>query len=234
VDDVDTSFAQFIDQRYGALRVAMSDPPKQVDAADIAGLRARASEATGNFVSQLALGRALIRAGDLAGAREPLERAAKLAPQASGDESPRALLAAMDEKTDPARARRWLRELLTYDHTNIAAARRLAALAQAAKATDDEDFALRLISALDPFDAAAHAQLGGRLLAKGQTEAALLEFQATVALGPANPAEAHSNVAEALLKLGRRDEARRAALLALKVAPTYARAQDLLIAASGN
>ena len=234
VDDVDTSFAAFIEQRYSALRTAMADPPKPVDAADLAGLRARASEAPGNFVSQLALGRALLRAGDLSGAREPLERAAKLAPEASGDESPRALLAAMDEKTDPARARRWLRELLTYDHTNVAAARRLAALAQAAKATDDEDFALRLISALDPFDAAAHAQLGGRLLAKGQTEAALLEFQATLALGPANPAEAHSNVAEALLKLGRREEARRAALLALQVAPTYARAQDLLIAASGK
>jgi tetratricopeptide (TPR) repeat protein len=234
VDDVDKSFAAFIDQRYGALRSAMADPPKQVDAADIAGLRARAEDAQGNFLSQLALGRALVRAGDLPAARVPLERAAKLAPEASGDDSPRALLAAIDEKTDPARARRWLRELLTYDHTNIAAARRLAALAQAAKATDDEDFALRLISALDPFDAGAHAQLGSRLLAKGQTEAALLEFQATVALGPANPAEAHSNVAEALLKLGRREEARRAAMLALKVAPTYARAQDLLIAASGK
>jgi Flp pilus assembly protein TadD len=140
----------------------------------------------------------------------------------------------MDEKTDPARARRWLRELLTYDHTNIAAARRLATLAQAAKATDDEDFALRLISALDPFDGAAHARLGSRLLAKGETAAALLEFQATVALGPANPAEAHSDVAEALLKLGRKEEARRSAMLALKVAPTYARAQDILIAASGN
>ena len=110
-----------------------------------------------------------MRAGDVSGAREPLERAAKLAPEASGDDSPRALLAAMDEKTDPARARRWLRELLTYDHTNVAAARRLAALAQAAKATDDEDFALRLISALDPFDGATHARLGGRLLAKGET-----------------------------------------------------------------
>jgi Flp pilus assembly protein TadD len=234
VDDVDKSFAAFIDQRYAGLRAAMADPPKQVDPADLAGLRARAADAPGNFLSQLALGRALVRAGDLSGAREPLERAAKLAPEASGDDSPRALLAAMDEKTDPARARRWLRELLTYDHTNIAAARRLAALAQAAKATDDEDFALRLISALDPFDGATHARLGSRLLAKGETAAALLEFQATVALGPANPAEAHSDVAEALLKLGRKEDARRSAMLALKVAPTYARAQDILIAASGN
>ena len=234
VDDVDKSFAAFIDERYGALKTAMADPPKPVEASDLAGLRARAAAAPGNFLSQLALGRALVRAGDLSGAREPLERAAALAPEASGDDSPRALLAAMDEKTDPARARRWLRELLTYDHTNLAAARRLAASAQAAKATEDEDFALRLISALDPFDAAAHSRLGGRLLARGETEAALVEFQATLALGPANPAEAHSDVAEAQLKLGRRAEARRSAMLALKIAPTYARAQDILLAASGN
>jgi hypothetical protein len=34
-----------------------------------------------------------------------------------------------------------------------------------------------------------------------------------------------------LLKLGRRAEAKREALLALQVAPTFARAQDLLLAA---
>jgi hypothetical protein len=68
----------------------------------------------------------------------------------------------------------------------------------------------------------------------GETAAALLEFQATVALGPANPAEAHSDVAEALLKLGRREEARRSALLALKVAADLRESTDILIAASGN
>jgi Flp pilus assembly protein TadD len=140
----------------------------------------------------------------------------------------------MVAKTDPGRARTWLRELLTYDHTNLVAARELASLAAAANATDDEDFALELVAALDPFDAETHSKLGTRLLAKGEVAAALLEFQATLALGPANPAEAHSDVADALLKLGRRTEARREALRALAIAPTFARAQDLLIAASEN
>jgi Tfp pilus assembly protein PilF len=153
---------------------------------------------------------------------------------ASGEDSPRALLAAIAEKTDPAEARKWLRELLVHDYSNIAAARRLATLAAAAKAVDEEDAALRLISALDPFDAETHARLGGRLLARGEAAAALLEFQATLALGPANPAEAHSDAAEAFLKLGRRAEARQAALRALTIAPTFARAQDLLLEASGN
>jgi len=41
-------------------------------------------------------------------------------------------------------------------------------------------------------------------------------------------------MADALLKLNRRDEAKRSALLALKEAPTFARAQDLLLAAIGR
>jgi Flp pilus assembly protein TadD len=71
-------------------------------------------------------------------------------------------------------------------------------------------------------------------MATREYQPALLEFQAALALGPPNPAEAHTNIADALLKLDRRDEARREALAALKIAPMYARAQDVLVAASEN
>jgi len=47
-------------------------------------------------------------------------------------------------------------------------------------------------------------------------------------------ADAHADAAEAYLKLGRREEAKRQALEALKRAPTFARAQDLLLAALGR
>jgi tetratricopeptide (TPR) repeat protein len=234
LDDVEASFAAYLNTEFGALRDAMRDPPTKVDPDDLPGLKARAAMAPGNYLSQMALARALIQAGDTAAAREPLERAAALAPQAQGDGNPRAQLAAIVAPTDPGRARQLLRELLTYDHTNVVAARLLAKLAREANAADEEDFALQLVSDLDPFDAETHTRLGGRLMAKGNAAGALREFEATLALGPVNKAEAQSDVAEALLKLGRRDEARRAALAALKEAPTYARAQDLLLAASGE
>jgi hypothetical protein len=41
-------------------------------------------------------------------------------------------------------------------------------------------------------------------------------------------------MAEALLKLGRTDEARRVVMLALKEAPTFARAQDILLSTMGK
>lgn len=235
VDQADASFRAFVDARYGALREAMRVPDPKLDPSNLADLRARAAAAPGNFVVQWTLGRALIRAEDFEGARAPLERAAALAPMASGEASPRALLATIAEvQKDPERARREWRALLEYDHTNIVAARRLADLAAAAKATDDEDRALRLIAELDPFDAGVHGKLGRRLMAKGEHAAALVEFDAALAVGPANRAEARTDRAEALLALGRRAEARREVMLALEDAPTFARAQDVLLEAMGR
>ena len=51
VDDVETSFKAFLDQRYSALSKALADPPSKVDPANLGALRLRAQEAPGNFAS---------------------------------------------------------------------------------------------------------------------------------------------------------------------------------------
>jgi tetratricopeptide (TPR) repeat protein len=235
IDDVDAAFKTFVDKRYGALAEAMRVPKPEVKADDLPGLRARAQANPGNFVSQMTLAMALIKNDDFDGAKAPLERAANLAPQAQGDTSPHFMLGMIaEQQKDPERARREYRALLTYDHTNVNVARKVATLAAAAGAVDEETAALKLVSDLDPFDAGTHGKLGGRLLAKNDAAGALLEFQAGIALGAPNPAEAHSDVAEALIKLGRNAEAKREALLALQAAPTFSRAQDLLLKAEGK
>jgi Flp pilus assembly protein TadD len=235
VDALDQSFRAFIAKRYGALAEALGEPPRPVEAGDLTAIQARAAEAPDNYASQLSYGLALFRTKRLADAVAPLERAAALAPQAMGDDSPRALLAAIAEAAgDFDRARRELVELLKYDHTNVGAARRLAAVAARTNATADETAALRMIANLDPFDADAHGLLGRRLLASGEARAAVIEFQAALALGPANRAEAHTDLAEALLKSGRNADARTHVMAALQEAPTYARAQDLLLSITGR
>ncbi len=93
---------------------------------------------------------------------------------------------------------------------------------------------MRLVADLDPFDKEVHSVLGQRELALGHPQAALVEFQVALALGPANPAEAHTNLGEALLAAGRRDEAKEQAFLALEQAPTFARAQNLLLAVTAK
>ena len=233
IDDIDVSFSAFVKQRYGALSAALADPPSEVDAKDLAGLKVRAAGAPGNFYSQFTYGRALAESGDYAGAKAPLERAVQLAPEAQGGSSPHTLLADIAERDgDLAGARQQLRDLLQYDHTDIVAARRLAVLGAKTNATDDRDRGLRLVADLDPFDGEVHGLLGRSELARGRKAEALIEFQVALALGPPNLAEAHTDAGEVLLALGRGDEARKEAIQALQAAPTFARAQDLLLAAS--
>lgn len=236
VDDVELSFKKFVTDRYAELAKAMADPPTKVAGDDLPGLRQRAEQAPGNFASQMALGSALIRAGQESAAKAPLQRAAELAPSAQGQGSPRDLLAHIFELAgDNTNARSQLRQLLAFDHADVVVARRLAALAgDNPAASDDRDYALRLIADLDPFDAATHGQLGRRLFAKKEYAPALIEFNAALALGPPNLAEAHTDLADTYFRLGRKDEAKRQILLALEQAPTFARAQDLLLEILGR
>ena len=234
VDAIDASFRQFVNGIYGPLAAAMKPVPGNVDPKDVTALRARAAANPGNFAAQLMLGQALVAAGDDQGARQPLQRAAELAPQAQGEASPHGLLAQIDSRAgDNAGARRELRALLQYDHDAVNAARILTKLATDAKADADRDFGLRLTADLDPFDASTHTLLGRRELVLKHNDAALVEFEAALALGPTNLAEAHTDVAEAQLAVGRKDDAKRHAMLALAEAPSYARAQDALLTATG-
>jgi len=60
VEEVEASFKAFVDGKFGALSRAMAAPPARVAPDDLPGLRARAAKAPGNFVSQHALGVALL------------------------------------------------------------------------------------------------------------------------------------------------------------------------------
>jgi tetratricopeptide (TPR) repeat protein len=235
LDAVETSYNAFIEQKYGKLRDAMKPAGPPVDPNDIGALKARADAAPGSFISQYQYGGALFAAQQYAEAKAPLARAAALAPEAQGAESPNALLADIAvHDGDTARAVQSYRALLKYDHTNVEAARKLADLALAAKSVDDERFAVSLVTDLDPFDAKAHTRLGRLVLKTGDHARAIVEFSAALGLGPDNPAEAHTDLGEAQLAAGKKTEAKREALLALQDAPTYARAQELLLAALGK
>ena len=236
VDEVDASFRKFVESRYAALGRALADPPTKVAPTDLPGLRDRASASPGNYFSQMTYGTAALKAGQREEAKRVLEVAARLVPQPGTFGSPRALLAELAEQAgNREAARKEWRELLVWDHENVEAARRLAAAAGTSPdAADDREYALRVIADLDPFDGDAHRELGRRLLAKGQFPAAAIEFRAALALGPANLAEAQTDFAEALFKMGRKEEAKRQLLLALQQAPSYARAQDLLLSVIGR
>ncbi len=55
------------------------------------------------------------------------------------------------------------------------------------------------------------------------------EFRAALEAGPADPAPAHCDMAEALLLNRQRADAKKEVLAALEIAPTFERAQELLL-----
>jgi tetratricopeptide (TPR) repeat protein len=233
LDDLQAAFDARLVQRYAALGQALR-VPENVDIGNVrdpAGLQELAARHRDSYPLQLAVGQALAKAGQREAALAAFERAVELVPTATGQDSPHALMAALAEKAgDTARARRELRALLAYDHTNVEAARKLASLADAANDDSLRRLAYEQTVLLDPFDASAHGALG-RLALRRELPIALREFQAALAAGPVDVVSAHCDLGEALLAAGRWADAKREALAALEIAPTFERAQELLLRA---
>ncbi len=98
----------------------------------------------------------------------------------------------------------------------------------------DQSRFLELSVYIDPYEAGVHAGLGAAALESGNWAAAIAAYQALMGLNPPDPAEAHYNLARALLGAGRKAEAKRETLRALEIAPTYEKAQQLLLKLSGG
>ena len=233
-DSLQTTFDQAVEARFGDLQRALQpldEAPADSNATDrLDTLRRLAGAHPGRFSVQFSLGVALHAGGELAAAVEVLERAAALAPMATGIESPRGVLARIAlEQGDRARAMRELELLLTYDHTSLEAARQLAALAEEAGDDPRLAFAYDRLIGIDPFDPIPHQAIGRLALARGDSDTATREFQIALAVGPIDRVAAQCDLAESYLMAGELDEAKRAALAALEIAPTYERAQELLL-----
>ena len=233
-DQLQASFDKMIDQRFGTVRAAVRDmakPPEDRSSPDLVTLKTAASDRPGSFRAQLAYGSALAKQGDKA-AFEPLEKAAALVPMAIGIDSPHAVMGRLAEQVgDPARAIKEYTALLANDHTAIEAARRLVDLGVKANDQKSAELGAERIVELDPFDSSGHVALGRVALKAANSALAIREFTVALAIGPADRASAHCDLAESYLAAGRPAEAKREALAALEIAPSFERAQDLLLKA---
>lgn len=234
IDDLQQSFDTFLEGRYSVLRQALAAPEGLSPDMSPDAARALAAANEGSFPAQMALGMAL-EEGAPDQALEAFERAAALVPHATGPDSPQAQIAEIAlARGDKARAIKALDTLTGFDHSDLASARKLVSLLDPATDQALMQTALRRVVAVDPFDAPAHTALGRMALtAEDSTEAVRL-FRVALAAGPTDRAGAHADLAEALLQSGDRDGARRQALAALEIAPTYTRAQDLLLKLVGG
>jgi tetratricopeptide (TPR) repeat protein len=236
-DKLQASFDAAIDKRFAPLLSALRLPstdgptPPRGGGKNLDELKSAAAADPDSFAAQMALGRALAEAGDAA-AFGPLERAAALVPVATGEGSPNLVMGKLAEKLgDVPRAMRAYRAVLDHDHAAIGPARSLAALAEKAGDEATLQLAWDRIVALDPFDAGAHSGSGRLAMKRRDSAVAMREFKAALLTNIADKAGTHCDLGEAYLLANRPQDAKKEALSALEIAPTFERAQDLLLRA---
>jgi tetratricopeptide (TPR) repeat protein len=237
-DDLQAGFDKAMERKFGAIGRALAVPDNvDVDKMNLEALRKFAADNPGSFPGQMALGRELQKGGQVDEAAAAYERAAALVPIAAGRNSPHALLAriALDRK-ETARAIAELQALIKVDFDNVEAARQLASLLRESGVDDPARLAsvYERIIAIDPFDVDAHSRLGRVAMRRGDAVKAALEFRTTLALAPVDRAAALTDLAESYLLAGKPADAKKQTLAALEIAPSYERAQDLLLKLAGR
>ena len=229
IDDVQASFDARLERDYAALRAALKTPSIPDDPT-VDELRAIATDNPGSFGVQMTLAQALQRAGDAGAAIEALERASRLVPAANGEANPNALIARIAiEQGDTTRAIRALEAVVTVDSADVESARQLVALVEPLGDAVRTAAAYALVAELDPFDVEAQTVVGRRALQQRDATRALRAFRSAMAAGPADRAVAHLDLAEAYFMAGQFGDAKRETIGALEIAPSFERAQDLLL-----
>jgi cellulose synthase operon protein C len=232
-EQMQAGFDETLERRFGDLRRALSGTDEETLAKkSLEELRLIAVAEPGSYRVQMALGRALRKAGEADAAIAAFEKAAALVPLAHGNNSPHAQIAQIAlEKNDRTRAIAELQSWVAADFDNVEAARELRRQMGLAGITDPAKVRAvnERIAAIDPFDAEAHTVLGRLALQRNEATTAAREFKVVLALGPLDPAAAHTDLAESYLKAGKTAEAKKETLAALEIAPTYSRAQELLL-----
>jgi tetratricopeptide (TPR) repeat protein len=229
LDQVQAGFDARLKKQYAGLLQALQTP-KFSSKPSLDELKKLAEANPESFAVQMQLGLALHDGKDPQAAIQAFERASRLAPTASGENNPHRLIAAVAlEIKDEPRAARALEAVLAVDSADVEAARQLAKLVEPMGDARRTENAFRRIMEVDPFDRVAQSTVGRLALRRKDTETAVRAFRTALAANPPDRAEAHIELAEAYLAAGRRAQAKTETLSALEIAPSFERAQDLLL-----
>ncbi|MYA36527.1 MAG: tetratricopeptide repeat protein [Gammaproteobacteria bacterium] len=193
-------------------------------------MRTRLEQNPRDFMAHLQLGIVLFKEESFLEAREALEAAHELLPSYSGYPSPPLVMSQIYEREgNREEQHRWLEILLeNLQHDDQSAL----ILAEAAlERTDFERAEYYIDRALqvDPYESDVHA-LRARLADEtGNSPLAVTEYEILLELEVSDPVEARTSLAEAYMRNDQPAAAKQQVLEALETAPSYLRAQQVLL-----
>jgi len=237
---MDVQYAAYLDSQLGAFapRLAFQRIAAQAAAGGItdkAELTAVLKRDPEDFFANLQLGSQLCQEKSYNAAETYLKKAESLFPPFVEPGNPYQLLGEMylaqgREEEALAQFNRWS----GYDETSVVPLARAAEIYRKRKDWADEARVLDLSVYVNPYDPKVHSLLGEAAMEAENWAAAVAAYQVLLGLNPPDPADAHYNLARALLGAGKKDEAKREVLRSLEIAPTFEKAQQLLLKISGG
>ena len=252
IDDFDAGFRGWIDRRVEEINVYAhtEDVPDEGDghghgirensSAILAELynnaslkqhmRARIEENGRDFQAHLQLGIVLFKEEAFAEAKQYLETAHEMLPSYTGYPSPALVLAQIYEREGNRQSRlQWLEVLMENLQHDYGAAMVLAEAALEESDLEQAAYYLDRAIQVDPYRSDVHELKARYAEAVNDSAAAVTEYEVLMQLEISDPVEALTNLAQAYLNDGQASEAKRNLLYALEQAPSYERAQRLLL-----
>ncbi|MFL5582411.1 MAG: tetratricopeptide repeat protein [Gemmatimonadaceae bacterium] len=227
-------FDAWLRQRLAAPLASVPDAamPERPDRPAVTRVRDRMSQLAGGgaWMEAMRKGHEAFAAKQWVPAAAELERAKALFPEYAGDGSPYWLLAQIHHtRGDDRKAAAELAALLRLNGSHLDALKLQADLLEALGDRAGAAAALDRMMYVYPYDVASHERLARLSAVEGDRTTAVRERRAVLELKPVDEAGARYELAVALRDAGQRDEARREVLRALETAPSFEKAQALLL-----
>ncbi len=234
---MDEEYARFIDSRIQGIasNIYLDSPdiiPRATSSAEVSqgALVKLLRDNPNDFFANLKMGTQLRASGDNRGAETYLKKAQTLFPHYVEPGNPYQLLGQIYIETQ--REDEALAEFEKWIRMNGDSVEPLVGSAEIySKRKDWESVVkmLNLIVYINPYDLDIQKRLGEAALESENWDAAVAAYRVIVDLDSTDPAGAHYDLARALLASGNKQEAKREVLRSLEIAPSYLRAQKLLL-----
>ena len=193
-------------------------------------MRSRIEENDRDFQAYLQLGIVFFKEESFLEAKEYLNKAYELLPSYTGYPSPPLVLSQIYEKEGNREAQLQQLELLLENlQHDYASAIILAEAALEDGNYERAEYYIDRAIQVDPYRSDVHQLKADYADSIGDSALAVTEYEVLLKLEINDPAEAQTNLAEAYLKNGQALEAKQNILRALETAPSYQRAQSILL-----